>query len=81
MIHPSNEPGNNMKRELTLTGMSCGHCVMAVKEALSGIEGITTDSVEIGKAVISTENYKAVENAISAALEEEGFPLESSKVV
>lgn len=39
--------------QLEVAGMSCGHCVHAVQEALSGVEGVSVESVSIGKATVS----------------------------
>jgi copper chaperone CopZ len=39
--------------------MCCGHCVHAVQEALSGVEGVSVDNVSIGKASVSVaDNVK-----------------------
>lgn len=68
-----------MKVELELDGMSCNHCKMAVDQALAEIEGITDRDVEIGRAVLSTTDWKAVESTIRSALDEEGYPVASVK--
>jgi copper chaperone len=36
-----------------IDGMTCGHCVMTVKKALEGIDGVAVESVELGKATVS----------------------------
>ncbi len=41
------------KAELSVEGMSCGHCVSRVKNALSSVEGVL-------KADVSLENKNAV---------------------
>jgi copper chaperone len=47
------------KVQLEVAGMSCGHCVHAVQEALSGVEGVSVDNVSIGKASVSVaDNVK-----------------------
>ncbi len=68
-----------MKVELELDGMSCNHCKMAVDQALAEIDGITDPEVEIGRAVLSTTDWKAVESTIRSALDEEGYPVTSVK--
>ena len=68
-----------MRQELTLTGMSCGHCVMAVKEVLASIPGIETESVEIGRAVIAGANLSAQMNVVETQLSEEGYPVKEAK--
>lgn len=36
--------------KLKVEGMSCGHCVRAVTEALQGAPGVEVDEVQIGTA-------------------------------
>ena len=69
-----------MKHELTLDGMSCGHCVKAVEEALARVENIQVESVEIGRAIIASDNMMAVQAQISEELEEEGYPLKNAEL-
>ena len=40
--------------------MSCNHCKMAVNEALASVAGVSTESVEIGRAVITADNWTDV---------------------
>lgn len=58
---------------LSIEGMSCGHCVRAVTEALSGLESGKLRSVQIGSAEIEALSPGAVDDAI-AALREAGYP-------
>lgn len=68
-----------MKKELQVAGMSCQHCVRAVTKALSALEGV--DSVEVtletGKVVVTGSENMASDEAINAAITEEGFELKS----
>ncbi len=65
--------------ELEISGMSCGHCVMAVKKALSNLNDIKVEDVQIGKAVIRVdENTDAVELAINS-VEEAGYSVINQK--
>lgn len=57
-----------------ISGMSCGHCVMGVKKALSAVPGIENLNVEIGSAKFEGQvDIEAVKNAI----EEEGYEVVS----
>lgn len=64
-------------QELTIQGMSCGHCVMHVKKALSNLEGLETESVEIGKALVKFDETKVTRESIANAIEEAGYQLVS----
>lgn len=70
-----------MKVELELEGMSCNHCKMAVDQALAEVEGVSKDVVEIGRAVLSTDDWSSVESAVRDVLDEEGYPVKAVKEV
>ena len=62
-----------MKTEqLTITGMSCGHCVKAVQGAIEGA-GAKAEKVEVGKASFQYDETKISREKIVLAIEEEGF--------
>ena len=60
---------------LNVSGMSCEHCVKAVKNALSAIAGVKdiTVSLKDGKASFSHDPAKAPLDTIKAAIIEEGY--------
>ncbi len=62
-----------MKKLLTVEGMSCGHCVMHVKSALSEVAGVTKVDVDLVKksAMVEGENLNDV--ALSHAVVEAGY--------
>jgi copper chaperone len=63
-----------MKNEtFTIQGMSCDHCVRAVKGALEGIPGVEARRVEIGRAEVSYDETKVKRDALIRAVEEEGY--------
>ena len=61
-----------IKKEITIEGMSCMHCVGAVKTALKEFNPSELE-VEIGKAVISFENDKVSTADLQKSIEEEGY--------
>ena len=61
-----------MKKTIEITGMSCGHCVHAVREALSELASVQVEDVAIGKAVIVTAPA-TTDDEIRAAIADEGF--------
>ncbi len=63
-----------MKTEIEITGMSCQHCVNAVKSALEKIPGVTRVEVSLGSAVLeSTRDVPRDE--LDRALDDEGYRL------
>jgi copper chaperone CopZ len=56
---------------LTIDGMSCGHCVTAVREALQRIPGLEVLEVVIGHARIAYDpdlvDRAAIESAVAGA--------------
>jgi len=60
-------------QEFIIEGMSCGHCVMAVRKELGKLDNIKIDDVQIGKATVEFDESKSKENSIIKAIEEAGF--------
>lgn len=67
--------------ELKVQGMTCGHCVHAVTEELSAIDGVTGVHVDLVPGAISTvtvESGSALAEAdVVAAVDEAGYALAS----
>jgi copper chaperone len=60
---------------LAIDGMTCEHCVRAVREALEGIDGVEVESVRVGEARVRLDDARATRDGIAAAIEEEGYTL------
>ncbi|MDQ1278289.1 MAG: copper chaperone [Thermodesulfobacteriota bacterium] len=45
---------------IKIKGMTCGHCVMAVKKALMNVEGLTDVQVNLEKGEASFEEERLV---------------------
>jgi copper chaperone len=60
-------------QEFKIEGMSCGHCVMAVRKELSRLENVKIDDVQIGKAKVEFDESITEESLIINAIEEAGF--------
>ncbi len=59
---------------LALDGMSCNHCVRAVRAALETVPGVTVDDVTIGEARVHYDAAVVSREAIGEALAREGYP-------
>jgi copper chaperone len=65
--------------EIKIEGMSCGHCVMAVKKALNNLNDIKVEDVQIGKVNVQIdEKNDSLQNVIKA-IENAGYSVVSEK--
>lgn len=63
-----------MKKKILIEGMSCGHCVMHVKEALNELAGVTNVDVNLEKKSAVIEASADVKDEdIKAAIEDAGY--------
>ena len=58
---------------LAITGMSCGHCVGAVRRALEGLDGVRVEQVAIGTATVAIDPARATADSITTAIEDAGY--------
>jgi copper chaperone len=63
-------------RQLTLhiTGMTCGHCLHAVNEALITHPGTQLESLRMGRADLRYDESVTTPADIEAAVEQTGYP-------
>lgn len=61
------------KLTLHIAGMSCGHCVNAVSQALSAIPGVKDVSVQMGRAVVSYNENEVKPDAMERAIGDAGY--------
>lgn len=59
-------------QEIKIEGMSCHHCVMAVKKELSKT-GLESFEVQIGSAKVDYDESKIGINQIEKAIEDAGY--------
>ncbi len=62
---------------LNIEGMSCGHCVMAVRKELSKIPDVFVENIEIGKALVKFDQTKYKDEEIIRAVENAGYHVKS----
>ena len=62
-----------------VTGMTCGHCVGAVREELAALDGVTSVAVDLvpgGTSTVEvTSTAPLAEDAVRAAVDEAGYAL------
>jgi copper chaperone len=64
-------------QEFKIEGMSCGHCVMAVRKELTRLENVKVNDVQIGSATVEFDENKTTEAVINSAIEEAGFKVKN----
>jgi copper chaperone len=58
---------------LKIEGMSCQHCLMAVKKAISSVSGVSASDVEIGSAKVRYDGKKTKPEDIASAVKKAGY--------
>lgn len=59
--------------KLSITGMTCGHCVAAVSNSLKAIDGVEVNDVRIGSASVRFDESKVSPAQLAQAVAEEGY--------
>jgi copper chaperone CopZ len=58
---------------LSITGMSCDHCVRRVTKALAAVPGVTVRQVTVGHATVDYNDQPDALAAIVRALDDAGY--------
>ena len=58
--------------EITVTGMTCGHCAGAVRDALSRLPGVIGVAVDLATGLVRIQG-EPESHAVRRAIEEEGY--------
>lgn len=66
------------KTTLKVTGMTCGHCVRSVSEAIGGLDGVESADVQLenGEAVVLYDESKVTPRDMVGAVRDEGYTAE-----
>ncbi len=59
--------------EYRVEGMTCAHCVAAVQEGVSAVEGVQVASVNLGMGFLTVGGDGYSDEAVRAAVEEAGY--------
>ena len=58
----------------SVIGMTCDHCVSAVRSEIAGIEGVTKVDVDLTSGQVSVESAAPIDDdAVTAAVHEAGY--------
>jgi copper chaperone len=60
-------------QEFKIDGMSCSHCVMAVRKELTRLDNVKVTDVQIGSAKVEFDENKITSDSIAKAIEDAGY--------
>jgi copper chaperone CopZ len=58
---------------LTIEGMTCEHCVRAVRQRLERTQGVSVEDVQVGSAKLSYDASRTNVDDIEDAIADEGY--------
>lgn len=62
-------------KNYTVTGMTCGHCEMSVKEEVGEIAGVTDVTADHATGAVSVSGEGFTDEQVAAAIAEAGYEL------
>lgn len=66
-----------MKKKILITGMTCGHCVKRVENALLSVEGVVSALVSLEDKSASIEtNHEIEDQHIREVIDDAGYDVE-----
>ncbi len=71
--HTRDGEGTMEQTTIAIQGMSCGHCVAAVKGALGRLDGVQIQDVKVGSATVAYDPAAVTPERIAQAVEDEGY--------
>ena len=64
---------------LAIDGMSCGHCVKSVEQALAALDGVAVEQVAIGAATVQYDPAATSVDRLKDAVEDEGYQVTATR--
>ena len=69
---------STFQQSFQITGMTCGHCVAAVKDEVAAITDVTDVAVDLTTGRVTVDSGREVTTAeVAAAVDEAGYQLVS----
>ncbi len=64
---------DNSSREYTVSGMTCSHCVLSVREEVSEVSGVQSVDVDLASGRLAVTGEHVSDDAIKAAVADAGY--------
>jgi copper chaperone CopZ len=68
----------NTRRTYTVSGMSCGHCALSVRDKVAQIAGVESVDVELDSGRLSVAGTGFADDEVQAAVTSAGYELAAS---
>ncbi|HVG67168.1 MAG TPA: heavy-metal-associated domain-containing protein [Gaiellales bacterium] len=62
-----------MTRDYRITGMTCDHCVRAVRDEVSAVDGVEAVEIELASGRLEVRGDGVADEDVRAAVEEAGY--------
>jgi copper chaperone len=62
---------------IEIVGMTCDHCVRAVKNRLSATPGVSVKDVKVGAADIALDDEQTSMSEVEEAISDEGYTVDT----
>ena len=66
------------RKTLKIDGMSCGHCVAAVRSELEKVDSVKVEAVQVGSATVSYDPSRVGTNQLVDAVADAGYDADIS---
>jgi copper chaperone CopZ len=63
---------------LSISGMTCGHCVGRVEKALKALEGVTVEKIDLKSAVLAIDPNRVSSPAVVRAVADAGYEVSAT---
>ena len=60
-------------RDYTVSGMTCGHCVMSVREEVSEVPGVQSVDVDLASGRLTVTGEDVSDDAVKTAVADAGY--------
>lgn len=61
------------QQELKIEGMSCGHCIMAVKQSFAKLPNVVVEDITIGRAIVQYDESVVRQEDLEQAVQDAGY--------
>jgi copper chaperone CopZ len=65
------------ERTYTVTGMTCAHCVMSVREEVSEVAGVAAVDVDLASGRLTVSGSGVSDDAVRSAVADAGYEVAS----